>query len=72
LAAENQKIYIADHRMNKPQELTEVDTLNKIRNIECFSENSLNVIDDENLFFLDPRKGGLVSVLVHNIGELNK
>ena len=71
MGGDNQKIYIADHRLSKPQELIQVDSINKIKNIKCFSENSLGVIDNESLYFFDPRKGNLVSMLVHNIGKVN-
>ena len=70
LAGEDKNIYVGDPRTKKPQHLAEVDTVNKIRNLKGFGTNSLAVAEDEAIFFLDTRKGELVSLLVHNIGGL--
>lgn len=58
--------------MGKVQQFVELDSANRIRNVKCFQSNTLAAIDDECLFLLDPRKGELVSLVVHSNGRLTR
>lgn len=72
MAGEDQKIYLADQRMAKVQQFIELDSINRIRNVKCFESKTLAVIDDESLFMLEPRKGELMSMVVHNMGRVTR
>jgi hypothetical protein len=70
MAGTDNNIYLADNRVKKPQLLLEIDSTNRLRNLKQFAGDSLAVADDECIYFIDPKKGGLMSLLVHNISTL--
>lgn len=65
-------IYVADPREGVLHRFAEVDSGNRVRNLKSLGANSLAAIDDESLFLMDLRKGGLVSLLVHSLGGLTR
>lgn len=70
MSGDDARIYLADNRMPKPKLLSELDTINRIRNLKQYSEDSLAAIDNEGVFFFDCRNGKLRSLLVHNISKI--